>query len=273
MSLPPHSRVWIVGARGLLGTALRGLLPREDVVAFDPAFGAGEGGIAACVQTPGVVENALVGGAPEVVFFCAATHGGDVEAYCRAYREPVQTVAAVAPGARLVFCSSTSVYEGQGDVTEDSPTPGSTAKWRVLLEAEQATLAAGGVVARLAPLYGPGRCELLRRHLAGEPRLPGTPERMLNYLHVADAAEALLLLATVPRFPHRVYNLCGESLSHAQAYALLEEYTGVPASREVAPARRRGMSNHRVLADRMRSLFTPRHGLADFVQREMRGEK
>lgn len=255
---PPSQQcrhVWIIGARGMLGAALRAHLPQETVTLFDPAFRAGEGGRAARVQAPGAMEGAP---APDAVIFCAATHGGDAAAYRSAYVEPVQAVAAAAPGARLVFCSSVAVYEAPGvAATEESPTPGSSERLRVLLEAEQAALAAGGVVARLAPLYGPARCELLRRHLAGEPRLPGPPERMLNYLHVESAVESLLRLSAAPHLRHRIYNLCDESFTHAQAYALLESLTGIPSSREMsAPGRHRGSSDHRVIAERIRELVS-----------------
>ena len=58
-------------------------------------------------------------------------------------------------------------------------------------ECERRILSFGGCVARLVPLYGPGRCELLRRHIAREPKLAGPPERVLNYVHVEDAADAI----------------------------------------------------------------------------------
>ena len=269
MKTPLHKCVWVVGARGFLGSALRERLAGESLALFDPAYREGEGGIAACVQEPGAAARAPL---PDVVYFCAATHGGDAAAYRRAYLEPVQAVAAAAPGARLVFCSSTAVYEGQGAVAEHSPTPGGTEKLRILLEAEQVALAAGGVVARLAPLYGGGRCELLRRHMAGEPQLPGPPERMLNYLHVQAAAEALLRLGAAPQLRHRVYNVCGDSFTKAQAYALLEALTGVPASREISPVGRRGLSDHRVVAERIRELYEPQACFASYVKERLRGE-
>lgn len=291
----PYKRVWIVGARGFLGSELASCLARQGVACemqggrfvpgivrqcsadeqetaaqhmalFDPRMG--DHGIAACVQEPGVIRRVLDAmGEPEVVYFCAATRGGDAEAYRRAYLEPVRAVAAAVPGARLVFCSSAAVYEGRGDVSENSPTPGSTEKARILLEAEQAVLSAGGVVARLVSLYGMGRCELLRRHLAGEPQLPGSPERVLNYLHVVSAARVLHLLGYLPQIRHRVYNVCEESFTKAQAYAMLESLTGIPASREVSPAGRRGVSDHRVLAERLESeLCVPRLRFSDYVR-------
>lgn len=265
-------RVWIIGARGFLGAALHRLLPHA--LGFDPSgsCGSSEGAyIPACVQAPGAISRAMQEfGAPCLVYFCAASHGGDAEAYRRAYAEPVSAVAAAVPKARLVLCSSTAVYEGHGTVTEDSPTPGSTAKLRVLLAAERAALAAGGVVARLAPLYGPGRCELLRRHLAGEPQLPGAPDRVLNYLHVASAARALYLLGATEHLPHRVFNVCDESFTKAQVYALLAELTGVPVARAVSPALRRGISDHRVLAERLCELGDfPRRSFAHFVRESL----
>ena len=296
MSLLPIKRVWIVGAGGLLGSVLRercvrcravyeaehgglGMVRRSFergvaarcTLAFDPLCRGG--GIASCVQEPGAIARAVeLAGEPELVYFCAATRGGDAAAYRRAYLEPVQAVAAAAPSARLVFCSSAAVYEGQGDAAEDAPTPGSTEKLRILLEAEQAVREAGGVVARLAPLYGGGRCELLRRHLAGEPQLPGAPERTLNYLHVEAAADALFLLGYAPQLRHSVYNVCDETFTKAQAYAMLEALTGIPASRESASAGRRGISDHRVVAERIREVYAPQPHFASYVQSCLRGD-
>lgn len=271
MTAPLHKCAWIIGGHGFLGAELCACLSQAGgfrPLVIDPRLAPEHGGgMSACVQEPGVIDRALAAvGEPDLVFFCAATHGGDAAAYRRAYQEPVQSVAAAAPRARLVFCSSTSVYEGQGAVSELSPTPGSSEKLRILLEAEQAVLRAHGVVARLAPLYGQGRCELLRRHVAGEPQLPGSPERMLNYLHVADAAHALYVLGTAPQLRYSVYNVCGESFTKAQAYSLLETLTGIPASRTSSPAGRRGISDHRILSERMHELFVPRRRLEEEIR-------
>ena len=269
MSPTLFRRAWIVGGKGLLGGYLCRFLKGEgqEVLLIDPGFDAAQAGsLRGCVQEPGVLEKALSFGAPDVVYFCAATHGGDAQAYRRAYLEPVRCVATLVPGAHMVFCSSAAVYEGRGEESEESPTPGSTEKLRVLLQAEQEVLRAGGVVARLVPLYGEQRCELLRRHLSREPQLPGPPERMLNYLHVEDAARALAALGRAPLLSHRVYNVCGESFTKAQVYALMEELTGVPASRETSPARGRGVSDHRIVAVRMRALWEPRVLFRDFVR-------
>lgn len=233
---------WVVGT-GFLGSALCRALPL--CLGIDSAAPADICGDAA---DPAVLARAAARLEPQVVFCCMATHGGDAAAYRHAY---LDVVAALPRGPRVVFCSSTSAGHGAGERKD------------ILRAAEQAVLERGGVVARLAPLYGPGRCELLRRHLAGEPRLPGPPARPLNYLHVQDAAAALLLLAAAPA---AVYPVCGESLSKSAAYALLERLTGVPAAAADAPASHRGLAEHAVDSAAIRALgWAPRHSLADFI--------
>lgn len=271
MMPPPAKRVWIIGGAGFLGSVLAELCRAEgwqplviDPAAVCPPAVAGHGGDAAALQ------QALQQGYPQVVYLCASTRGGDAAAYRAAYWEPVQQVLAVAPHARPVFCSSASVYSGQGLATEDSPTlpPGQHAKAALLLQAEAAVLATGGVVARLVALYGPGRCELLRRHLAGEPRLAGAPGRVLNYVHVHDAAAALLAMGRAECPAGRVYNVCAESFTMEQVYAALAELTHLPPAHEVAPMGRRGYSDRRVCSARLREelAWAPQVVFRDFVR-------
>ena len=60
-------------------------------------------------------------------------------------------------GAALAFTSSTSVYaQGDGEwVTEESPAEPDRETGRVLRATEEFVLAGGGIVARLAGIYGP----------------------------------------------------------------------------------------------------------------------
>ena len=266
MSLEAPTRAWIIGGAGFLGSALGAQCKAEGwrVLVVDPACAEGEEGVAAPAGQPGVLEHAARLLAPQLIFFCAATRGGDAAAYCRAYEEPVRRSRALAPHARLVFCSSSALYAGPGVVTEQSPTPADTERKQALLAAEAAVLRAGGAVARLAALYGPGRCELLRRHLAGEPQLPGEPGRVLNYVHVDDAARALLLLAGA----EGVFNVCAESFCKEQVYTLLESLTGVRRSVAIAPAGRRGRADHCVCAERLRVRlgWAPQVRFCDFVK-------
>ena len=117
-------------------------------------------------------------------------------------------------------------------------------------------LRAGGVVARLAALYGPGRCEIVRRYVLQFGReLPGGRERWVNYVHVADAARALMLLATRGE-AGQVYNVCGETRQLGDLYGRLdalrrehEEERGIPVLPE-----KRGRANMRVRSDKIRLL-------------------
>ena len=164
-------------------------------------------------QRADTLQRALQKGSPQVIYSCTATHGGDVAAYWSCYAEVAKQLVQQAPLARLVFCSTCSVYEERGGaiVTETNACPGTQEKMRAVLSAEQVVLEAGGVVARLAALYGPSRCEIVRRYVQAGEQLPGGPERWVNYVHVADAARALILLAQ-RGIEGQVYNVSAQSL-------------------------------------------------------------
>ncbi len=70
----------------------------------------------------------------------------------------------------MLFTSSTSVYAQRDGswVTEESETKPARETGRILLETEEFVLGHGGIVARLAGIYGPGRSALLSKFLAGE---------------------------------------------------------------------------------------------------------
>ena len=249
MPCPPHTEprpAWVVGT-GFLGAELLRALPHA--VGIDCATPADVQGDAADAAVLARAAGLL---APEWVFCCTATHGGDAAAYRHAYAD---VVSALPSHVRVVFCSSLSVEHADGE------------RQQILRAAEDAVLARGGVVARLSALYGPGRCELLRRHLCGEPKLAGAPERMLNYLHVQDAVAALLVLAQSGE--SRRYTVCGESFSKAEAYALLERLTGVPAADADAAPSHRGCGGKAADSSAIRALgWSPRHAFADFVTRQ-----
>lgn len=210
---------WILGT-GFLGSRLRRLLP--EAIGIDRAAPADVQGDAA---DPAVLARAAAMARPECVFCCLSTRGGTTADYRRTYLDVVRALPA---GCRIVFCSALSAGQGVSE------------KAAILRECEELVLSRGGVVLRLAALYGEGRCELLRRHLAGEPRLAGADSRRLNYVHVDDAAAALLAAAEAPS---GVYAVCGDSFTKAAAYALLEQVTGIPAAAESTPAGRRGLTD------------------------------
>ncbi len=249
-------RCWVVGC-GFLGAALLAAARAAGMQALgiDPTAPAEVQGDAAQPEVL-AAANALL--KPELIFCCAATHGGDAAAYRATYVDVPRAVQAACPGARVVLCSSSSVYGGQGGevVAESAACRADSDCARLLREAEESVLAAGGNVVRLVPLYGEGRCELLRRFVAREPELPGEEERWLNYIHVEDAARALLCVAahalggTCPR----VVNACGESFRKGEVYAALSRLSGLPRVAQAAEGGRRGVANQRVSAELLRSL-------------------
>ena len=247
-------RVWVLGA-GYLGRILaeRCREVGAQVLTIDSSPAAAADICADAADAEVLAHVLKQEGEPDYVFSCLATRGGTVEDYRRCYLGAVRALGTIGMAGRCVFCSSTSLYAG---VTERNT---------VLQEAEQEILGAGGAVARLAPIYGPGRCELLRRHLAREPRLSGAPDRVLNYLHVQDAAEALLVLAV--RGVKGVYPVSGEAFTKAEAYAMMERLSGIPAAAEDAPASKRGGTSEIIDTAQLRALgWQPSWRFIDFVR-------
>ena len=257
-------QVWVVGA-GFLGSALAAACRAagERVLTIDPVAEADVQGNAA---EKSVLQQALARLVPHVVYCCMATHGGTAEDYRAAYPEVVAALVENLPeSCRLVFCSSTSLYAAaQGErITEESPLLASTERAKLLMKAEALVLGQGGVVARLVPLYGPGRCELVRRYLAGEPCLPGGAGRCMNYVHRDDAVAALRLLAADGE---GVYNLCGESFTKGEIYSRLQDAVGLSVPVQESAPSKRGMSDMVVDSTRLRSLgWMPWHDMLAFA--------
>ncbi len=95
----------------------------------------------------------------DAVILCASTHGGEPDVYRRLYLNGARNLLDRFVGSTVAFTSSTSVY-GQQDgswVTEESKTEPMRETGQILLETEKLVLGGGGIVARLAGIYGPGR--------------------------------------------------------------------------------------------------------------------
>lgn len=198
----------------------------------------------------------------DVVIHCASSGRGGAEQYRRIYVEGVRNLLRVFPGARLIFTSSTSVY-AQTDgsiVTEDSAAEPAKETGRALREAEELALAAGGAVARLAGLYGPGRSVLLRKFFSGEAVIEGDGGRFVNQIHRDDAASALVVLAKTAAAG--VFNVCDDTpLTQREVYAWLAAHFArpLPPSGPVDAARKRGVTHKRVSNARLRRLgWAPR---------------
>ncbi len=262
-------RFWVVGC-GFLGAALLAALRAAGArcLGIDPVAPADVAGDAGDEAVLGAARRRLE---PEFIFCCVATHGGDEAAYRRAYLDLPRALAFRMPGARLLLCSSSSVYGGLGGgrVTEATPRCPQSATARVLAEAEDAVLGQGGCVARLVPLYAEGRCELLRRHFDREPELPGAEERWLNYVHRDDAAAALTLLAghLLRGSCPPCVNICGDSFTKGDAYTRLVALTGQPRVGRAAESRRRARLDQQVDATLLRGLgWRPQFAFFDWAE-------
>ncbi len=202
----------------------------------------------------------------DTVIHCASSRGGDEQVYRQIYLRGAQNLALAFPQARLVFTSSTSVYP-QTDgawVTELSPAEASLPTSKVLRETEEFVLGHGGIVTRLAGIYGPGRSALLRKFLTGTATIDPGPERFLNQIHRDDVASALFFLAQRALEkagrtfdPRAIYNV---SDNHPRTQRACYEWLASISHRPVPPVgsmpapRRRGNSNKRVSSEKLKGL-------------------
>lgn len=244
-----HPRsVWILGG-GYLGAALHEYWLREGVESRRFDMVADRADVVADVTNGDVLAaKAAELGEPDTVFLCMSTSGGDCDDYRRLYVRAVEVVNGLFPGARRILCSSTSLYgilDGSW-ATEAHACEPLHGQGRVLLEAERLLRQSGGIVARLAPLYGPGRSVLLRKFLDGSGCVHGAGDRWLNYVHRDDAVAALALLA-VSDCRHQCYNVADAvPMVKADVYGYLSELTGLDIPEDDGCSSRRGGTNQRV---------------------------
>jgi nucleoside-diphosphate-sugar epimerase len=186
-------KLLLVG-HGYLGEAIADRFRAEGWEVTTVSLSGGADSIACDVSDRDAVQ--ALPDADAVVHCAASGRGGGAEAYQRVYVDGCRNLAERYPGKPLLYTSSTSVY-GQTDgsvVSEDSPTEPDRETGRLLLEAESVVLDAGGVVARLSGIYGPGRSFILKKFLSGEAVIEDDGSRYLNQIHRDDAAAAVFAL-------------------------------------------------------------------------------
>lgn len=196
--------------------------------------------------------------------YMVSSNGGGAEEYAAVYRDGLARVVESWHPQKIIFVSSTSVY-AQDDsswVTEDCPAIPERETAKVLLEAEQIALAAGGTVARLTGIYGPGRSMLLRKFLAGEAVLEEGGVRYLNQIHRDDGAAALLHLSKA-ELPCGIYNVTDNTpATQRELYGWIADFLKLPLPFE-GPAnlnRKRGFTSKRISNVKLRGLgWSPRY--------------
>jgi len=227
--------ILVTGAAGLLGNAVRDLLETsgQRVLPIDRISRTEEGRpIIACDLTDVhrlhalALENRITG-----IVHCGA-HSGPMVARDNPHSMVQVNIVGTANvleiarihGARFVFCSSTSVYGNtpEGLVPEDVPLFPTSVYGASKVAGEQLVSAYGrqygvdGVSLRLSWVYGPRRTTdcivrtMIEDALAGRPtRKPFGRGFHRQFIHVEDAARALVTALRTPNLPRQTYNVTG----------------------------------------------------------------
>jgi len=191
-------------------------------------------------------------GAFDAVLHCASSRGGDAEAYREIYLSGARHLLETFPKAKTLFTSSTSVYAQRDGsrVTEESETKPLRETGRILLEVERLILEKGGIIARLAGIYGPQRSALLGKFLNGTATIDPNNDRFVNQVHRDDIASALfLLLNREAQTSAQIYNVVDDQpLLQSECYRWLAQRLNrpLPPTRKSEQLRKRGDTNKRV---------------------------
>jgi nucleoside-diphosphate-sugar epimerase len=210
-------------------------------------------------------EVAKYVGTFDAIIHCASSRGGDAETYRRVYVYGARNLIERFPGAKLLFTSSTSVYAQRDGswVTEQSETKPILETGRILLEAERLVLDRGGIVVRLAGIYGPGRSALLSKFLGGTAVIDPQNDRFVNQVHRDDIAAALFLLVNQEATGAQIYNVVDDQpIPQTECYCWLAQRLNrpAPAIGKAKELRKRGDSNKRVSNAKLRRLgWTPQY--------------
>jgi nucleoside-diphosphate-sugar epimerase len=201
----------------------------------------------------------------DAVIHCASSRGGNADTYHQIYLNGARNLLDRFVGSIVVFTSSTSVY-AQTDgswVTEESETIPARQTGRTLLETENLVLAHGGIIARLAGIYGPGRSALLSKFLAGKATVDPENDRFVNQVHRDDIAAALFFLLDRQPQAKQIYNVVDDQpIRQSECYRWLAERLNRPLPSVGKSTRRykRGDSSKRVSNAKLRHLgWTPRY--------------
>src|SRR6478752_6185190 len=203
-------------------------------------------------------------GAFDAVIHCVSSRGGDVEAYCQIYLEGARHLLETFSKAKILFTSSTSVYAQRDGswVTEESETKPLRETSRILLDVEKLILEKGGVVARLAGIYGPHRSALLSKFLNGTATIDPDNDRFVNQVHRDDITSALfVLLNREAETSAQIYNIVDDQpLLHSECYGWLAQRLNrsLPPIGKSERPRKRGDTNKRVSNSKLHQLgWTP----------------
>jgi nucleoside-diphosphate-sugar epimerase len=257
-------RLLIIG-HGYLGSAVAAVFRSGGWTVHAASLSGDDGSIACDVADEASVRSLSAAiPAPDFIVHCAASGRGGADAYRRVYVDGCANLINTFKNTPLLFTSSTSVY-AQIDgsvVTESSPAIPDRETGHLLLEAESLVLAAGGIVTRLAGIYGPARSVILRKFLTGEAVIEEDGRRFLNQIHRDDAARAILHLALDPAtHAGEIFNVSDSSpLTQIGCYQSLSTLFGrpLPLSGPRDLDRKRGWTHKQVSSAKLQATgWTP----------------
>jgi len=202
----------------------------------------------------------------DAVIHCASSRGGDAAAYREIYLNGARHLLENFPKAKFLFTSSTSVYAQRDGsrVTEESETKPLQETSRILLEVEKLILEKGGIIVRLAGIYGPQRSAMLSKFLNGTATIDPNNDRFVSQVHRDDIASALfLLLNREAQTSAQIYNVVDDQpLLQSECYRWLAQRLNrpLPPIRKSEQPRKRGDTNKRVSNAKLRRLgWTPQY--------------
>jgi nucleoside-diphosphate-sugar epimerase len=189
---------------------------------------------------------------------CVSSGHGGAEAYRKTYLEGVRNLLEFVRAETFLFTGSTSVY-AQDDglwVNEESPAEPLVETGIILREAEELVLSHGGIIARLAGIYGPGRWAFLQKFLDGTAVIEDGGGRWMNSIHRDDAASAVAFLLNNQAAPG-IYNVSdGNPLTQIEYHQILASHfkKPLPPIGVSDPDRKRGLTSKRVSNAKLRGL-------------------
>jgi nucleoside-diphosphate-sugar epimerase len=245
----------LIAGAGYLGSEIARQASSYDVITLTKS--GGDSHEACDLSSSGQVDSlAQKHPQPAVIIHCASSGRGGPDAYREVFVKGSQNLLRSFPKSHLILTSSTSVYHQTdgSDVDETSPTEPIRETSQLLLEAEKIILSSGGTVARLTGLYGPDRSIVLRKFREGSAVIEESGQRILNQIHVEDAAAATLHLASL-KSPG-IFNVSDSSpISQLECYRGLAQYFNrpLPPVGEKKTSRKRAWTHKRVLNNKIRS--------------------
>jgi nucleoside-diphosphate-sugar epimerase len=195
----------------------------------------------------------------DAVVHCASSRGGNAESYRQIYLNGARHLLENFPGSKLLFTSSTSVYAQRDGswVTEESETKPLRETGQILLEVEKLVLEKGGIIARLAGIYGPQRSALLSKFLNGTATVDPNNDHFTNQTHRDDIASALFLLLREAQTSGQIYNVVDDQpMLQSECYRWLSQKLNrpLPPIGKSEQIRKRGDTNKRVSNAKLRQL-------------------